>query len=552
MPFPLFVFASSVIAVATVTATVFLSRRPQLAVLAALAGATGLLLFHGPAYFDYYADDAYITLRYSRHLVDGLGPNWNATGHVEGYTSFSWMGIHAGLGKLGVDLVGASQVLGFLAVLATFLVLYRIWQLWSDDEPRSGIEHPLVLAAALLALALSDAVPFWGFSGMETPLFMALITTSAYLYLQEQRTGGFPWSALAVTATAMTRPEGLIVAAVTGTFVVADAWRAPDRQRALRRVLLWGALFAVPYGIYFGWRWSYYGYPFPNTFYAKVGATSAVFNRGLEYISTYGLRYQLLLMVVGAAFIVTRPRLRNDAAYVLALAAAMLLGIVFEGGEDFPNGRFIAPILPLLYLGGLAGFAVALKQLALDPLRTAVVVAATLSLGGLSLLPSSFNPALARERDAHDERQLIGAWLSENTPSDYTIAAYAVGAIGYYADDRPILDMLGLNDEVIAHTYVPHLGEGIAGHEKYNIDYVLEEVRPEIIVPSDAEPGALTEDELRVQFSRPSPVPARDKLLTDPRLWERYDVRSLQLEGRWFNILVRTDSLGELRASGLR
>src|SRR3990170_5835784 len=266
MPFPLFVFVSSVIAVATAAAAALLARRPQLAVLAALAGATGLLLFHGPAYFDYYADDAYITLRYSRHLADGLGPNWNASGHVEGYTSFSWMGIHAGLGKLGVDLVGASQVLGFLAVLATFLVLYRIWRLWADNEPDGGIGHPLVLAAALLALALSDAVPFWGFSGMETPLFMALITTSAYLYLRERRTGGFPWSALAFAATAMTRPEGAIVAAVTGAFVLADAWRMPDRQRALRRVILWGALFVIPYAIYFAWRYSYYGYLFPNTF----------------------------------------------------------------------------------------------------------------------------------------------------------------------------------------------------------------------------------------------------------------------------------------------
>jgi hypothetical protein len=431
-------------------------------------------------------------------------------------------------------------------------VLYRIWRLWADDEPDSGIGHPLVLAAPLLGLALSDAVPFWGFSGMETPLFMALLTTSAYLYLRERRTGAFPWSALAVAATAMTRPEGLIAAAVTGAFVAADAWRMPDRRQGISRVLLWGALFAIPYGAYFGWRWSYYGYLFPNTFYAKVGATSAVFNRGLEYISTYGLRYQLLLMVVGAAFFFTRSRLRNDAAYVLVLSGAMMLGIVFEGGEDFPNGRFMAPLLPLLYLGGLAGFAVALRGLALDPARSAPVVAVALTLGGLSLLPGSFNPGLARERDAHDERRLIGAWLNEHTPPDYTIAAYAVGAIGYYADDRAMLDMLGLNDEVIAHTDVPGLGKGIAGHEKYNVDYVLDEVRPEIIVLDDAEPGPLTTEEVRVRFSRPGPVRARDALLTDPRLWERYEARSLLLEGRWFNILVRTDALGELQASELR
>ena len=192
MPFPLFVLVSSAIAAPTVAATLLLARRPQLAVLAALAGATGLLLFHGPAYFDYYADDAYITLRYSRHLADGLGPDWNATGHVEGYTSFSWMALLAAMAKLGFDLVFAARLLATLAMVATFGILYRIWRLWADDEPESGIDHPLVLAAALLALALSDAVPFWGFSGMETPLFMALLTTSAYLYLRERRTGASP------------------------------------------------------------------------------------------------------------------------------------------------------------------------------------------------------------------------------------------------------------------------------------------------------------------------------------------------------------------------
>src|SRR3990172_3534029 len=145
MPFPLFVVISFAIALPTAAATALLARRPQLAVLAAFAGATGLLLFHGPAYFDYYADDAYIALRYSRHLADGLGPNWNATGHVEGYTSFSWMGIHAGLAKLGLDLVLASQVLGFLAMLGTFVVVYRIWRLWTNDEPDSGHGHPLGL-----------------------------------------------------------------------------------------------------------------------------------------------------------------------------------------------------------------------------------------------------------------------------------------------------------------------------------------------------------------------------------------------------------------------
>jgi hypothetical protein len=546
MPFPVFVFISIAIAAGTAGGTMLYSRQRWMAVSVAVAGAIGLLLFHGPGYFHYYADDAYITLRYSRHLADGLGPNWNSVGHVEGYTSFLWMLINAGAGVIGIDIKRASEVLGFLSMAGAFAAVVFIWQLWSDDEPDSGIGRPIVLATVLLGLALTDAIPFWGFSGMETPFFMAMLTVGVWSYLRERRRGGFPFSALWFLAAAMTRPEGIVAAGVTGLFVAADAARVSDRRRALQRVALWGVLFAIPFVIFYAWRWSYYGYLFPNTYYAKVGNTLAIYNRGLEYVSNYGLRYHVLLMLVGLGFLYTRLRLRTDAVYIFALSTAMMLAIVIEGGDDFPNGRFMAPLLPILLLGGIAGFAVALRRLALDPLRAGLLASVTLTLGGLALLPTSYNGALERERQAHHERTALGRWLNENTPEDYTIAAFAVGAIAYYADDRDILDLLGLNDETIGHTDVPDLGEGIAGHEKYNPDYVFDTVGPEVLVANDAEPGPLTTEELREAVKRPS-RPPRDLILNDSRLWERYEVRSLNLDGRWFNILVRKDVIEQLQ-----
>jgi hypothetical protein len=337
----------------------------------------------------------------------------------------------------------------------------------------------------------------------------------------------------------------MIVAAVSGAFVAVEVVRAKGSFASLRRAALWGALFAVPFAIYFGWRWSYYGYLLPNTFYAKVGGTTAIYSRGLDYVSTYGLRYQVLLMFVGSAFLFTKERLRADVSYVFALTGALLTAIVIEGADDFPNGRFMAPLLPLVYLAGLCGFAIALKQLSLDRLRTAAVAGTALVLGGLSLLPGSATPALELERRAHDQRQALGEWLNQETPEDFRIAAYAVGAIGYYADDRAIVDLLGLNDETIAHTDVPNLGEGIAGHEKYNPDYVYNVVRPEIFLPNDAQPGPMTTEELRTASARPS-LPARDSYLIDARLWTMYEVRSYEIEGFWFNILVRKDVLDRL------
>ena len=97
MPFPAFVALTFLTATATLAAVRLLSERPALAALAGAGGATALLLFIGPVYFDCFADDAYITFRYSDHLANGLGPNWNSTGHVEGYTTFSWMALLAAL-----------------------------------------------------------------------------------------------------------------------------------------------------------------------------------------------------------------------------------------------------------------------------------------------------------------------------------------------------------------------------------------------------------------------------------------------------------------------
>ncbi len=550
MPFPMFVFVNMGLAAATVGASALLSRWRWLAVAAALLGATALLLVQGLAYFDYYADDAYITLRYSRHLADGLGPNWNAEGRVEGYTTFLWMSTLAGLAKLGFDLVDTSRALGFLALVGTLVSLTAIWKLWGEEERGSGIESPVLLATALIGLTLIDGVTFWGFSGMETPLFMALITAGAYLHMRERRQGA-PWSAMAFAAAAMTRPEGLIAAAVTGAFVLAELAPAEGRPRAVTRALAWGSAFVLLYGSYFIWRYAYYDYLFPNTYYAKVGLNLATLDRGLGYLQTSGLQYHLLPLLAGVALLLARERVRRDAAYVLALTGALLAGLVVEGASD-PHGRFFVPVLPLLMLAGLAGLTTALRRLALHPAHAAALAGGVLALGGLALLPLFRDPVLPLHRRAIDQRAALGEWLNENTPPDYVIGDFMIGAIAYHANDRAFLDLLGLNDVVIAHTEIPDMGAGVAGHEKFNVDYVLNVARPQIIVLGQVHPAPVPETELRELVLASSLFSASNAYLNDPRLWQGYQVRAVNLGGHWHHFLQRIDTLEELRAPGLR
>ncbi|MEX0785635.1 MAG: hypothetical protein WD939_03265 [Dehalococcoidia bacterium] len=549
MSFALFVLASCAIAVATVVSARALRGRPGLAVLAAFAGATGLVLVHGPLYFDYYADDSFITLRYAKHLAEGLGPNWNSDGRVEGYTTFLWMGTLGGFAKLGADLVQVSRLLGFFAIVATFFGVYKIWQLWGDDEPGGALQSPVLLAAVLLGLALTDGVAFWGFSGMETPLFMALLTIGAYLHFRERRGSAVPWSAFVFAAAAMTRPEGLIAAGVTVAFVASELATAHDRRTALRRLALWAGVFVALYGTYFIWRFSYYGYLLPNTYYAKVGLNLDALDRGLRYLSTSGLQYHLGVLFVGAALLFADVRRRPEAAYVVALCGVLLAAVALEGGDT--HGRFIVPLLPLLLLAGLAGFAMLLERAKLQPAHALVITTAALSFGGLALLPASDDPVVRLWPRALEERRELGVWLNDNTPADFTIADFAVGATAYYASDRDVLDLLGLNDVVIAHTDVPDMGKGIVGHERYNADYVFDEVRPEIVVLGQPYTRPLTKEELQEGVRKTSLFAASYVILTDARLWESYEVRALFTGGRWVHFMQLQETVAQLQGPRL-
>lgn len=546
MSFPVFVIVSLGIVVTTIAGTARLSRPSWLPVAIAFAGGTALLLFNGLANLKVLLDDAFITFRYSSNLADGLGPTWNSEGHVEGYTNFLWMALLAGLAKVGFDIVVAAQTLGFVFAGVAAFATYRIWKLWADEDGSDSIANPVIFAIVLLGLALNSSVAFWPASGMETPLFMALLTSGAYLHLRERRTQGPPWSAIVFAALAMTRPEGLIVVAITGLFKLLALKDSNDRSRALGSLLLWSAIFLSLYGSYFLWRYTYYDYLLPNTFYAKVGATLATSERGLRYVYENGLQYQILPALFGTAGLLAQPRLRGDAIYILVIVGAMLTGVVIEGGDFMAHGRFVGPLMPLLYVSGITGFAILLKRWVPHPGLAVLVAFVALSLSGMELLQSSNDGTrVSLHRYDRWQAEQFGRWLDAYAPSDFTIAGVAVGVLGYYSN-RDVLDVVGINDVVIAHTRVAGLGEGKPGHEKYNTDYVFGQ-QPEII-PF----GAWTRIPLRDEIEPPIlGIEGWDAIFRDRRLDENYEPRWLFLANSWYSFFQREDTLAQLQAPGL-
>ena len=75
-------------------------------------------------YFNYLTDDAFITFRYVRNMLDGHGLVYNTGERVEGYTNFLWAMLVAGPAWLGADIVWTARILGLLSGVGTLLVLF--------------------------------------------------------------------------------------------------------------------------------------------------------------------------------------------------------------------------------------------------------------------------------------------------------------------------------------------------------------------------------------------------------------------------------------------
>lgn len=552
MTFPLLALAFLVVSAVTVGGALVTRRYFFFGML----GSTFLLALHGRVFLNSMADDAFISFRYAQNLADGHGPVWNVGEEpVEGYTGILWLLPLAVASKAGLSIAETARYLGFACSVGTMAVLYPL-----TAELPAGRRLPLAPVLAGLGLAAAGPFALWTFAGMEMPLFIFLIVAGVWLHLREEgRAFAIPWSGPVFALAMAARPEGAIFAAVTGAFKLHSLGDSATRRRRLVQLAVWAGSLFVLYGGYFLWRFLYYGYLFPNTFYAKVDTGLDYYERGLHYLAGEGSTFGLLVLAAGLVAYVVLERPAKAALYLGMLAGAWLIWVVFSGGDTLMFARFIVPALPFLYLGAALGAALLLSERAEAAKRLTVRGAAAVLFAAalLAALYPSLRPVVALDHRAQSDRVLIGRWMAEKLPPGTTIALTAAGAIAYYSE-LPTLDMLGLTDAHIAHAETPRFRQGvaqvtggIAGHEKYDIDYVLAR-RPQVIYLE----GSLRPSPLESQEDYAGVIwifPNQYYLLQDPRTFERYEPVAVALtDTGWLNLLVDKDATEILEKLGGR
>ena len=200
-------------------------------------------------------DDAYITFRYARNLIEGQGLVYNPGEHVLGTTTPLFALIMAGVGALHADYPWAALTVSAIADSLTCLLLLRLGR--TIGYEKTGI------AAALVWAVHPYAVTF-AIGGMETSLFVFLLIACGTAHAEKRRVPAALFAALAL----VTRPDAAILLALIALDRLIGIFLRREDRPGWREWL--AAL--LPLAAWFGFAWLYYGSPLPHSVTAKMAA----------------------------------------------------------------------------------------------------------------------------------------------------------------------------------------------------------------------------------------------------------------------------------------
>ena len=447
----------------------------------------------------WHGDDIFIGFRYIQNLLNGNGLVYNIGERVEGYTDFLWLMLLYVFGLLKFNLTMVSEVLGILFSFATIFLFSII------GYKVSSVKNKFIFPFIAFALAINYDYNVWATSGLETSFFTFLLSTAFYIYFfsNNKINARLVLTGLFLCLAALTRPDALLIAcSATFLLLVSSILNNENLNTIIKKIVLLNLSFLIIYLPYFIWRYNYYGFLFPNTYYDKMAYESA-YSKGLIYIYTYFKIHftSFLLLIIPFLFLFTMKKKGNfkqlifekeNAAFIasLILVYIYLIFFVAKVGGDFMFARFIIPCVPFIYFI-IFCFIISLKSLkGINALLFSLVfLFGTETYFRLKLfnqLSDSDNnskvyitPDIADERfyythvaDENLEKR-IGKELTECF-ENLGVRSLVLGTqnrFAYYSHFYYCQEYFGLTDTLIAHS--KSIPGGRIGHQKNaSIEYI--------------------------------------------------------------------------------
>jgi arabinofuranosyltransferase len=478
------------------------------------------LNYHRPPYG---IDDANIYFVYMRNLAEGHGFVWTVGGErVEGFTSILWTLIGA-----ACYLLSPARFPLLLLALNFVMATYTVFRVMRFVRRLNNTEHLLIAPTDILILAMLffplGFIEWSLLTLLETGLWLFLLVNATLnlcdRYLDNKRVNLFTFS-LMVMALVGTRPEGLLFGPLLILLYFTQTALEEGLRPALRRSLAPALLFAGTAAALIAWRLSYFGFPFPNTYYAKV-SSDIVDNvkEGIRYFFKFCYAYPHLALAIGLLVAVVSqltirafrqrrysalsPHEKIQALLFVVIAAGLALPVV-TGGDHFKYSRFYQFFVPLLLISlfNLPAYSQHLASLQLRNSRAAWLVTAAL-LPCLFFLPKSnwidfgleyrvSGNKVTEDFDIAMRGRFMADYMNRTFADQHPRPSAGVIAAGGFAYNYlgETVDLMGLNNVRMAHANREKTG--FRNHASFDIA-TFWTLRPDIVGPFyGAEPIADT------------------------------------------------------------
>ena len=426
-------------------------------------------------------DDAYISFRVVKNVVNGFGLRWNIIERVQVFTNPLMVLMLIPCFFVTHEIYYTSIIFSIImSSLAIYLLMFKI----SKND----------LVSILISIFLLSSESFMSFttSGLENCLTFLLLAIFYYIFFKKETYLKKDILLLSFISSLilLNRMDSILLVIPSLIFVFIKR----DKNITFLKFVLCFLIGMIPFIMWETFSLVYYGFLFPNTYYAKMngGIPEAEYIiRGLKYLVTiFLLDSPTIIIILFGTFLIFVKKGHKYLCAIIGIIISIVY-VVYVGG-DFMLGRFLTPA----FFTTLICF----SKLELGHYKTALfkiifMLGITLFIICSGYYKLHFSKAFSIEiNGVANERQfyfkttsllLVGSEekiknRTHDKEEEYSNNVYTagnIGFIGYFAkDDDYIIDVFALSDPFLAR--IPQNSFPRIGH----IGHIIPEGYPESIV----------------------------------------------------------------------
>ncbi|MEE9443603.1 MAG: hypothetical protein V3V99_13140 [candidate division Zixibacteria bacterium] len=303
-------------------------------------------------------DDAYISFRVVDNFVNGYGLRWNIAERVQAYTNPLWVFVLSPVYMI-------TRNMYFTAIGVSVLMSTAAVALLAFKVARGYI----IACVGILGLILSNAFIDYSTSGLENPLSFLLLALFLIFYLkQENSEEKILYISIIASLAAVNRLDTILLYLPA---IIYMFWQFRNKKALLNIMIGFSPLI-----IWEVFSIIYYGFPFPNTAYAKLNtgiSVSIMSKQGFCYFANSLNVDPITIFIIGLGLII--PLVTRDKKHAMLMLGLFLyllyivrIGGCFMAGRHFAIPIFLATSIimisfahfKLVFIGILAGISLLL------------------------------------------------------------------------------------------------------------------------------------------------------------------------------------------------